>query len=104
MNTTSVAMHNKYKKFPVLACIVCLLIFLGLWFLVIAPRLTKIPNDFSYSADVVSVDNPYNEELSVFEGERYSKTVFSYFVIGHTGHILNIKNVFDVTSLDRATM
>lgn len=74
--------------------------FVAVWFFVIAPFLNKIPSNFSYKADVVSVDNFFDQTTGEFKGEEYSKTIFSYDVVGQQGKTLLIKNTFDVRTLD----
>ena len=66
------------------------------WIWIVAPQLTKLPNDFSYRADVASLDNFYDEAKHEFSGEKRSVTKFSYEATGEKDGILNIKNVFDV--------
>lgn len=58
-----------------------ILFFFLLWVFFIAPFLLKIPNNFSYQADIVSVDNFYDEKIADFRGEQYSNTKFSYEVV-----------------------
>lgn len=67
-----------------------------LWIWIVAPQLTKLPNNFSYKADVVSLDNFYNEAKQQFSGEARSVTKFSYEVTGEKDGILTVKNIFDV--------
>lgn len=77
-----------------------LVIFLLFWIWLIKPQILRLPKDFSYQAEVISVDNPYDETALEFKGERYSKTDFNYQVIGRQGRILEIRNTFDVKTLD----
>jgi len=70
------------------------------WYFILAPEILKIPKDFFYSADVVSVDNFYDAKAKEFKGEQYSKTKFSYEVVSVEGKNLIIKNTFDVKSLE----
>lgn len=84
-------------------CLVFAVIFLiaiPIWFLWIAPYIKKIPDDFSYSADVLSLDNFYDEKTHKFEGEQISKTIFNYSVVGKKSDCLVIQNVFDVRTLN----
>jgi hypothetical protein len=71
-----------------------------LWYRVVVPRVLMIPDDFSYTANVISVDNFYDEAAAEYRGEEYSQTVFSYAVVGKANGALRIKNTFDVHSLD----
>lgn len=75
------------------------LFFLPIWILYIAPALKKIPDNFTYSADILSIDNFYDEKAQKFEGEHISKTIFSYSVFVKKPKELIIKNVFDVHKL-----
>ncbi len=67
-----------------------------LWVWLVAPVLTKIPSDFSYKANIISLDNFYDEEKKEFFGEKRSVTSFYYEVTDKNKDILTIKNVFDV--------
>lgn len=60
-----------------------LIVFISLpvWIFFIAPFLLKIPTDFSYKADIISVDNFYDEKIGDYRGEQYSNTKFSYQVV-----------------------
>ena len=69
------------------------------WLFLLAPELKKIPGDFSYEADVFSLDNFYDEEKGKFLGKNISKTKFLYETISQEGDVLVIKNVFDVRQL-----
>ena len=69
------------------------------WLLCIAPILEKIPTNFSYTADIFSLDNFYDENIKKFEGENISKTQFSYNVIDIKNNFLIIKNTFIVKKL-----
>jgi len=73
-----------------------LMLLIPLWLFIIAPSLLAIPADFRYEARIHALDNFYNEELGRFEGEKISKTIFSYEVAGREGENLLIKNVFYV--------
>lgn len=77
-----------------------LILFIPVWIMLIGPHFKKIPNNFTYAADIFSLDNFYNEQLKKFEGERISKTVFGYRVVSRTSHYLVIEVVFDVRQLD----
>lgn len=79
---------------------VAFLLAVPVWMLLIAPQLLKIPSSFSYTADVVSVDNFYDASRDEYAGEQYSQTIFSYDVVSKKGSNLEIKNTFRVESLD----
>lgn len=72
------------------------LFLLPVWIFFVSPFLLNIPDDFIYEADMISVDNFYDEKIGDFQGEKYSKTRFSYSVEQEGGSILTIKNVFHV--------
>jgi hypothetical protein len=55
-----------------------------------------ISPDFSYEAEIFSVDNFYDETISDFGGDQISVTRFSYNTIGQRNGVLEIQNVFDV--------
>lgn len=48
------------------------------WMWLIAPELKKLPKDFSFTANIVSTDNFYNEESKEFSGDQYSQTIYKY--------------------------
>src|SRR5689334_17380955 len=80
-------------------CVIVLLLAVPIWVLWIAPRLTKIPDNFSYTAGLLSLDNFYDEKSQRFEGEQISKSNFSYHVIAKSPHLLVIQNSFSVNKL-----
>ncbi|OGZ05188.1 MAG: hypothetical protein A2845_02610 [Candidatus Lloydbacteria bacterium RIFCSPHIGHO2_01_FULL_49_22] len=80
------------------------LLFVPLWYFLVAPYLLMIPSDFTYKADMVSVDNFYDASIGEFGAEQYSKTDFSYEVVSYAGFIFTIKNIFHVASLDGKTI
>lgn len=75
---------------------VILLLFIPVWLFLIAPELTKIPDNFNYRATVFSIDNFYDSGKQEFSGEAASDTKFYYEVVDKKDGILIIKNVFDV--------
>lgn len=79
--------------------VIITLLAIPIWIVLVAPSLKKIPDNFSYTADILSLDNFYDETAKKFEGEHISKTIFSYQVVQHTSNLLIIKNVFDVRKL-----
>lgn len=80
--------------------------FLGLtilwfaWVFLITPHQLKINRDFSYEANISSVDNFFDEETNEFRGEEYSVTNFRYKVERVEGKNLLIDNIFDVKDRD----
>lgn len=75
-----------------------------MWVFFISPFLLRISDNFSYTADMISVDDFYDEKLGDFSGEKYSKTDFSYEVVSQEGRILTIKNIFNVEAPDGRTI
>ncbi len=55
-----------------------------------------IPNNFTYSANIISYDNFYNEEKHEFSGQILSATNFSYEVVNKNSDVFIIRNRFDV--------
>ena len=66
------------------------------WF---APELKKLPDNFSYTANILSLDNFYDEAVQQFEGQHISKTTFSFEVIAKNPAYLTIQNSFTVSKL-----
>lgn len=85
------------RTFLILA--LCTLLAIPIWLLWISPYLTRLPTDFYYEANTLSLDNFYNRQFKKFEGEHISKTLFSYRVIANDNNYLIIKNIFTVRSL-----
>ncbi len=85
------------KSFRKIIIIVGLLIlFCLVWLWIIAPRFLKLHKDFSYKADIFSLDNFYDEIKQQFSGEKRSVTKFSYEVTDEKDGVLTVKNLFDV--------
>lgn len=76
------------------------LVLAPVWRLFLAPFVLQIPKDFSFTADIVSVDNFYNAERGAFTGEQYSKTSYQYQVTETNGKNALVKNTFDVRAFD----
>jgi putative ABC transport system substrate-binding protein len=77
----------------------CLFFMAAVWPWWIAPSLTKLPHDFSYRADIFSLDNFYDEAQQQFLGEKRSVTQFSYEVVDQKQESLIVKNLFDVRTV-----
>ncbi|PIN74049.1 hypothetical protein COV20_02985 [Candidatus Woesearchaeota archaeon CG10_big_fil_rev_8_21_14_0_10_45_16] len=75
------------------------ILFIPLWLLVAVPQFTGLPEDFTYTADVFSLDNFYNTDRMVYLEQQISKTDFSYEVEKKEDDVLIIKNIFDVRTL-----
>lgn len=69
------------------------------WNLVVKPELKKIPADFTYEANLFSVDNFYDNEKREYSGEEVSKSFFSYSVLSKKDDVLLIQNNFEVSTL-----
>jgi len=67
-----------------------------IWVFIVAPSANALPEKFSYSAEINSVDNFYDEEIGDFLGGENSLTTFSYEVVGIEDNVLEVENVFDV--------
>lgn len=72
----------------------------ALWFLVVGPSRLWIPEDFHYTAQIISQDNFYNEEEQRFSGEQRSATQYEYSVQAVNEDVLTIQNTFDVKTLE----
>jgi putative tryptophan/tyrosine transport system substrate-binding protein len=70
-----------------------------LWLGIAVPLLRRLPANFTYSADVLSIDNFYDEEKGAFTGATRSVTRFTYDVIGKVRGALLVRNVFDVRTV-----
>lgn len=73
-----------------------------LWVRTVAPWLLRLSSDFSFGADIVSVDDFYNEERQEYSGKIFSKTRYSYQTIDAVEDRSVIKNSFSVTTPDGA--
>jgi putative ABC transport system substrate-binding protein len=80
-------------------CIFFALLTIYIWIFWIAPEFKKIPDNFSYSANILSLDDFYNEQSKEFEGKHVSKTTFTYKVLSKTSSYLIINNSFEVSKL-----
>lgn len=87
-------MTAKKKILRIVAII--LIIFIPIHLLFLVPELERMPSDFSYKADIFSLDNFYDEERQSFQGEQISYTKFSYDTVRVEDGILIVKNIFDV--------
>jgi PAS domain S-box-containing protein len=68
----------------------------AIWHFVIAPQTLYLPDDFSYSASVISRDNFYDEQTAGYSGEVVSNTKFTYQTQAVKDGVSTIKNTFDV--------
>lgn len=79
---------------------VIFILFIPIWLFLIAPHFKKLPNNFNYSADILSLDNFYNESIKRFEGEKISKTIFNYHTVAKATNYLVLEVIFDVRQLN----
>jgi putative ABC transport system substrate-binding protein len=82
---------NKYNL-----CALLLIVLIPIWSYWVAPNFKKIPMNFFYKADILSIDNFYDGNKKKYEGGEVSKTLFIYQVIKAQGKYLVIKNIFSV--------
>jgi len=93
--------RNILKKYILIfKTVFCVSVLFLFWFLLAKPYLLKIPNDFSYKADVISVDNFYDNKSKDFIGESFSNTTFSYKAVTVKKGVIEIKNTFEVKTID----
>ncbi len=93
--------RNVLKKYkPIFITLICASVFFLFWFLLAKPYLTKIPNNFTYNAEVISVDNFYDNKSKDFIGESFSNTTFYYKAVKAKNGIVEIKNTFQVKTID----
>lgn len=91
-------MNSPYKKILFVLSLL-LIMFIPFWTLFVGPRLLQLPVNFSYSADLISFDNFYDQTTHSFVGQSASNSSFQYSVTSVESGILNIKNSFDVRTL-----
>ena len=91
-------MFNFSNKLPNVLALLFIFIALGFHF-VLSNRFLSLPTDFSYSSELSSVDNFYDESTQSFSGEQYSTSEFSYEVTGFNQAGYLIRNFFCVKSL-----
>ncbi len=75
--------------------VVLLLVLIPICRWVILPQVEKVPANFSYEANIFSIDNFYDETKHRFSGEILSVTNFTYTVAGKEEDALIIKNTFE---------
>lgn len=76
-----------------------LALLIPVWMLGGTNSIVRIPDTFTYNAQVLSLDNFYDEVQEKFTGEKRSVTNFSYTVVGKEWDTLLIKNTFDVRKI-----
>ncbi|MDE1797833.1 MAG: DUF3068 domain-containing protein [Candidatus Micrarchaeota archaeon] len=94
-------MHQMARKNLALWALL-LLAAIPLWLVLAVPALERLPSNFTYRADLLSLDNFYDSARGRYPGSAITKSNFSYSVIGTAGPdngILIIQNSFDVRQL-----
>lgn len=92
-------MEQNKSSWKIYAFIICLIVFVPIWRNFLSTLFKQIPSNFSYSADLISVDNFYDEERGQFLGEQISNSNFSYEVIAERDGALLMENYFEVFTL-----
>ncbi len=87
------------RKKPTIIIGFLLLVTIPVWIWLIAPQLTKLPADFSYKADVLSLDNFYDATKQAYTGQQRSVTTFSYNVTEVKNNVDIVQNIFDVRTV-----
>lgn len=80
------------KKAIIFAILVLAAIPVWIWGVV--PELEKLPEDFFFTADIVSTNDFYDEENKEFSGEQYFKTEYQYKAVSSDRDSLVVKNIF----------
>ncbi len=75
-------------------------VFAGAFRFLVAPFLLQIPSDFTYEADLTSVDNFFDTTKGEYLGQQYSQAQFKYSTVSSTRTGMEIKNSFSVYSND----
>ncbi len=89
------------KKNPAHALIGFLfLIFAVFWLWFIAPKILQLPENFSFSSQIISTDDLFDEERNAYSGSVYSKSHYLYETLETLNGQSTIKNSFDVRSID----
>lgn len=89
----------KHRQWMYVLKALILLLIIPVWIGIIAPHFKKLPDNFSYHANILSIDDFYDEATKKFQGEHISKTEFSYRVIATNTKYDVIENKFDVKTL-----
>lgn len=80
-------------------CMIFLAVSIVVWLVFVIPQFEKLPVDFTYTADIFSLDNFYDESTQEFIGNQISKTRFSYEVVSVQGDVFVLKNAFDARKI-----
>lgn len=92
-----------YRWMSIFLALICIVL-IPVWILGVAPQILQIPDTFTYRADMTSADNFYDAIAHEYNGQKYSRTEFSYQVVEKHEDVLVIQNTFRVYSLDGKTI
>lgn len=81
-----------------LSIAILLCTFAGLWHFWIAGHLLALPDDFSYRAELLSVDNFYDKSTRTYMGQSYSDALFEYKTLSSTKVGNVIESTFKVSN------
>lgn len=90
-----------FKKL-LLALAVLSCVFAAAWRFWVSEYLLSLPSDFSYEAEIISVDNFYDQEKGVYLGQQYSTSSFTYIALESTKTGMVVENRFQVFGEDGA--
>ncbi|MCA9387160.1 CHASE domain-containing protein [Candidatus Dojkabacteria bacterium] len=93
-------MNTKKKDYLFLFLAFFFTLAIPFWHRFIVQSFNYLPNDFSFRAEVISIDNFFDEERNDYTGAQYSKTDYNYNVVEETRDILIIENSFEVKTPD----
>lgn len=96
---SQIPFSNLWRVICIIAAFI-LLLMVPVWTSVVSENLKKIPENFSYSANILSLDNFYDESAHKFQGSQISKTVFSYRLLKNNNQYTTIENKFVVKTLN----
>lgn len=97
-------MLKQYRIRVLLWVIVGIALCIPLWIGIIAPYITRLPTDFSYSADLVSTDNFYSTDTREYTGATQSSSVFEYTTRAVQPGVMLIDNRFTVEDASGQTV
>jgi putative tryptophan/tyrosine transport system substrate-binding protein len=66
---------------------------------IVSPYLFRVTPEFSYSVDILSLDNLYLEETGAYSGETRSVTLFGYSSGAGNADALQVVGTYDVSTL-----
>jgi putative ABC transport system substrate-binding protein len=96
MDLPGSAAPSKSSKPLGLYLLICLLA-IGLWIIILAPIFKKLPNNFDYRAELLSLDNLYDSSTGSFEGKQISNAQFGYAVAKKMPRYWEINHIFSAS-------